>query len=141
MDVEPSTPPGRGHAVSMTLARSLPDDPTGWWILLGTFVLYAASRWFFAWQQARREGDSRPLRTAFAEEDDPETVNAAVTGGFRSYRQFFGFVGSAVAVVLVAALTAGTLRVVLLWIIIPVLVIALSYVDFRQARKARTRAR
>ncbi|MFI7503439.1 hypothetical protein ACIBVL_34210 [Streptomyces sp. NPDC049687] len=121
----------------MTLARSLPDDPTEWWIFLGTFVLYAVARWFFAWQRARREGDSHPVRAAFAEEDDPPTQ---VSGGFRSYRQFFGFSGSAVAVVLVAALTAGRLRVVLLWIIVPLLVTALSYLDFRQARKARSRA-
>ncbi|MFI8301954.1 hypothetical protein ACIF80_00635 [Streptomyces sp. NPDC085927] len=121
----------------MTLARAFPDDPTGWWIFLGTFVLYVVARWFFAWRQARREGDGHPVRAAFAEEDDPGT---AVGGGFRSYRQFFGFVGSAVAVVLVAALTEGRLRLVLLWIIIPLLVIALSYLDFRQARKARSRA-
>lgn len=124
----------------MTLARSLPDDPTEWWIFLGSFVLYALGRWFFAWQQARREGDSHPVRTALAEEDDPDATNAALTGGFRSYRQFFGFVGSAVTVFLVAALTDGRLRVVLLWSIVPMLVIALSYLDFRQARKARSEA-
>ncbi|KRD20959.1 MULTISPECIES: hypothetical protein [unclassified Streptomyces] len=117
----------------MTLAHALPDDPIGWWIYLGTLVLYAAARWFFAWRQARRDGDSHPARTASAE-DDPQP---AVTGGFRSYRQFFGFVGSAVAVVAVAALTEGRLRVVLLWVVVPLLVTALSYLDFRQARAAR----
>jgi hypothetical protein len=121
----------------MTLARALPNDVTGWWIFLGTFALYAAARWFFAWRQARREGDEHPVRAAFAEEDDPRP---AVTGGFRSYRQFFGFVGSAVVVVLVAGLTDGRLRVVLLWSLVPVLVAALAYLDFRQAREAHSRA-
>ncbi|MFD9467389.1 hypothetical protein [Streptomyces sp. NPDC060027] len=124
----------------MTLARALPDDAAEWWFFLGTFVLYALGRWFFAWQRARREGDSHPVRTAFAEEDDPDATHAALVGGFRSYRQFFGFVVSAVTVVLVTALTEGRLRVVLLWIIVPLLVIALSYLDFRQDRKARSRA-
>ncbi|WP_260147805.1 hypothetical protein [Streptomyces sp. PanSC9] len=41
---------------------------------------------------------------------------------------------------LVAALTDGRLRVVLLWIIVPLLVVALSFLDFRQARKARSEA-
>ncbi|MGW0703763.1 hypothetical protein ACWD0A_31550 [Streptomyces sp. NPDC002867] len=64
-----------------------------------------------------------------------------MAGGFRSCRQFFGFVGSAVAVVLVAVLTEGRLRLALLWIIIPLLVAALSYLDFRQARKERSKFR
>ncbi|MFF0302483.1 hypothetical protein ACFYTV_17460 [Streptomyces sp. NPDC004562] len=124
----------------MTLARSLSDDATEWWIFLGTFVLYALGRWFFAWQQARREGDSHPMRTAFAEEDDPAASHAAMVGAFRSYRQFFGFVGSTIAAVLVAALTEGWLRHALLWIIVPLLVIALSYLDFRQSLKERSEA-
>lgn len=86
--------------------------------LPGNVVLYVLARWFFAWQRARREGDSHPMRTAFAEEDDPGASHAAMVGGFPSYRQFFGFVGSAVAVVLVAALTEGWLRHVLLRIIV-----------------------
>ncbi|MFF1543751.1 hypothetical protein [Streptomyces sp. NPDC058291] len=122
----------------MTLARSLPDDPTGWWIFLGTFVVYALARWFLAWRQARREGDEHPVRAAFAEEDDPGTTAA---GGFRSYRQFFGVVGSAVLVLLVAGLTTGPLRLALLWTIVPLLVAALAYLDFRQARKERARVR
>ncbi|MEU4034469.1 hypothetical protein [Streptomyces collinus] len=124
----------------MTLARSLPDDPTEWWIFLGTFVLYVLARWFFAWQQARREGDSHPVRAALAEEDDPDALRVATVGGFRSYRQFFGFVVGTFAVVLVAIYTEGRLRVVLLWVIIPMLTIALSYLDFWQARKARNSA-
>ncbi|MGY4993290.1 hypothetical protein [Streptomyces sp. 900105245] len=124
----------------MTLARSLPDSATEWWIFLGTFVLYALGRWFFAWSQARRDGDRHPVRAAFAEDDAPGASSAALRGGFGSYRQFFGFVGSTVAVVLVAALTDGRLRVVLLWIIVPLLVVALSFFDFRQARKARSGA-
>ncbi|MGQ4362249.1 hypothetical protein [Streptomyces sp. SAS_272] len=120
----------------VTLARALPDDPIGWWIYLGTFVLYAVARWCFAWRQARRDGDSHPARAAWAE-DDPRP---AVTGGFRSYRQFFGFVGSVLAVVALAALTEGRLRVVLLCVVVPLLVTALSYLDFRQARAARARS-
>ncbi|MFI6660417.1 hypothetical protein ACIBL8_33325 [Streptomyces sp. NPDC050523] len=123
----------------MTLARSLPDGPTEWWIFFGTFVLYVVARWFFAWQQARREGDRHPMRAALAEEDDPDALRAASVGGFRSYRQFFGFAVGTLAVVLVATLTEGRLRVALLWIVIPMLVIALSYLDFWQARKARSR--
>ncbi|MEU0075093.1 hypothetical protein ABZ027_37005 [Streptomyces sp. NPDC006332] len=118
----------------MTLARSLPDDPAEWWILMGVLVLYVVARWFFAWLHARREGDDHPMRAAIAEEDEPGTE---VAGGFRSYRQFSGFVGSAVAVFLVAALTEGRLRVVLLCVMVPLLVTGLSYLDFRQARKAR----
>ncbi|MFJ9538023.1 hypothetical protein ACIRPX_12265 [Streptomyces sp. NPDC101225] len=121
----------------MTLA--LPDGTAEWWIFLGTFVLYVLARWFFAWQQARREGDSHPMRAALAEEDDPDALRAASVGGFRSYRQLFGFAVSALAVVLVATLTGGQLRVALLWIAIPMLVIALSYLDFWQAQKARSR--
>ncbi|MCX5263063.1 hypothetical protein [Streptomyces sp. NBC_00199] len=120
----------------VTLARAAPDDPIGWWIYLGTFVLYGGTRWFFDWRQARRDGDSHPARSALAA-DDPRP---AVTGGFRSYRQFFGFVGSTIAVVAVAALTEGRLRVVLLWVVVPLLVTALSYLDFRQARAARARS-
>ncbi|MFG2573397.1 hypothetical protein [Streptomyces sp. NPDC048481] len=117
----------------MTLAHALPTDASGWWIFLGTFALYAAVRWFLAWRQARRDGDRHPVRAAFAEEDEPVP---SMTGGFRSYRQFFGCVGSAVVVVLVAGLTAGRLRLALLWTVVPVLIAALAYVDFRQARSA-----
>ncbi|MET8944780.1 hypothetical protein ABZX30_14655 [Streptomyces sp. NPDC004542] len=124
----------------MTLARALPDDGLGWWLYLGTGFLYALGRLFFAWLQARREGDGHPVRAAFAEDDDPYGKNVAFRGGFRSYRQFFGFVGSGVAVVVVAMLTDGRPRVVLLWVIIPLLVIALSYLDFFMARKERASA-
>ncbi|WP_448318210.1 hypothetical protein [Streptomyces sp. CO7] len=122
----------------MMLARSLPDTATEWWIFLGAFVLYVFSRWFFAWQQARRDGDSHPVRAALAEEDDPQELQvAATTGGFRSYRQFFGCLVGGLVVVLVVALTSGGLRLVLLWTVVPVLIVALAYLDFRQARKAR----
>lgn len=124
----------------MMLARSLPDSATEWWMFLGILVLYVFSRWVFAWQQARREGDPHPVRAAVAEEDDQGAVDAAVRGGFRSYRQFFGFVGGAVVVVLVAVLTDGRVRLALLWTVVPLLVVALAYLDFRQARKARARA-
>ncbi|WP_435278956.1 hypothetical protein [Streptomyces sp. 1222.5] len=68
------------------------------------------------------------MRAALAEEDDvPGASSAVMTGGFRFYRRFFGFVGSAVAVVPVDALTDGRLRVVLLWIIVPLLAVALSF--------------
>ncbi|MCQ9135835.1 hypothetical protein [Streptomyces hilarionis] len=118
----------------MTLARALPTDASGWWFFLGTFALYAAARWFFSWRRARRDGDEHPVRAAFAEEDDPRPATA---GGFRSYRQFFGFVGSAVLVVVVAGLTAGRLRLALLGTLVPLLITALAYLDFRQARKER----
>ncbi|MDT9680642.1 hypothetical protein RND61_00850 [Streptomyces sp. TRM76323] len=104
-------------------------------------ALYVLGRWFFAWQQARREGDSHPVRAAFAEEDDPDAVNASPTGGFRSYRQFFGFVASTVVVTLVVTLADGRVRFLLLWFLVPLLVVALSYVDFRQTREARSKAR
>ncbi|MEU3795193.1 hypothetical protein AB0F07_36270 [Streptomyces fructofermentans] len=122
----------------MTLARAFPDDATGWWIFLGSFALYVLGRWFFAWRQARRDGDSHPVRAAFAEEDDADAIHAVTVGGFRSYRQLFGFAGSAVITVLVAVLTDGGLRTALLWTVVPLLVTALSYVDFRQARQARS---
>ncbi|MFF9093553.1 hypothetical protein ACF1AX_10580 [Streptomyces sp. NPDC014802] len=109
-------------------------------MFLGILVLYVFSRWVLAWQQARREGDPHPVRAAVAEEDDQGAVDAAVRGGFRSYRQFFGFVGGAVVVVLVAVLTDGRVRLALLWTVVPLLVVALAYLDFRQARKARARA-
>ncbi|MBH5336991.1 hypothetical protein IHE55_20375 [Streptomyces pactum] len=124
----------------MTLARSLPDDATEWWIFLGVLALYVLGRWFFAWLQARRDGDDHPVRAALAEEEGPDDTRAAATGGFRSYRQFAGFVVSGVVVALVATLTDGGLRVVLLWIVVPLLTLAMSYLDFRQARRARARA-
>ncbi|MFF4435327.1 hypothetical protein [Streptomyces sp. NPDC001621] len=102
----------------MTLARSLPGSATEWGILLGTFVLYALGRWFFAWSQARRDGDRHPVRAAFAEEDDASGGPKAPPSKPRSRR----------------------LRVVMLWIIVPLLVVALSFLDFRQARKARSGA-
>jgi len=122
--------------VLMTLARAYPTDASGWWFYLGTLALYAVVRWFLAWRQARRDGDQHAVRAAFAEEDGPAP---STTGGFRSYRQFFGFVGSAVVVVAVAGLTAGRLRLALLWTVVPVLIAALAYLDFRQARNARPR--
>ncbi|WP_345579969.1 hypothetical protein [Streptomyces prasinosporus] len=122
----------------MTLARSLPDDATEWWVLLGALALYVLGRWFFAWRQARREGDARPARAAFAEEDDADAVGAASTGGFRSYQQFLGFVAGSFLVALTAALTDGRLRVTLLWTVVPPVVVALAYLDFRQVRRARS---
>ncbi len=124
----------------MTLASSLRDDPTEWLIFLGTFVLYVLTRWFLSWQQDRREGDNHPVRAALAEEDDFDALHAATVGRFRSYRQLTGFALGAMAVALVATLTKGELRVILLWIVIPLLVIALAYLDFRTARNARSRA-
>lgn len=124
----------------MTLARALPDSPLGWWIFLGVAVVYACTRWLLAWHQARRDGDSHPLRAAFAEEESDEAEAMKGAGGFRSYRQFFGAVAAAVTVVLVGALTEDRLRLALLLTIVPVLVAALAYLDFRRARTARTRA-
>ncbi|MFD5099801.1 hypothetical protein [Streptomyces albidochromogenes] len=123
----------------MTLARNLPDDATEWWIFLGVAALYLGSRWFLAWRQARRDGDSDPVRTAFAEEE-PDAASMAFSGGFRSYRQFFGVLAAAVVVVLVVTLTEDRLEMVLMCTLVPVLVMALAYLDFRQARTARARA-
>ncbi|WP_434599840.1 hypothetical protein [Streptomyces sp. A5-4] len=132
-------PPIKGYALFMTLARSLPDSAAEWWILLGVVALYALSRWFLAWRQARRDGDRHPVRAAFAEEEPGEGNAAPATGGFTSYRQFLGFVTAAVVVSLVVALTEAGLRVVLLCTIVPALVLALAYLDFRIARSARAR--
>lgn len=107
-------------------------------MFLGFCGLYALGRWFFAWRQARRDGDSHPVRAVLDEEDEPQAVKAAPPGAFRSYRQFFGYVGSMVAVVLLAAFTSGRLRVALLGTIAPLLVMGLSYLDFRQARRMRS---
>ncbi|MCT9091375.1 hypothetical protein N4G70_21265 [Streptomyces sp. ASQP_92] len=130
----------------MTLARSLPDDPVEWWIYLGVIVFYVLGRWFFAWRQARHDGRSHPARAVWHEDDGPDEVSTppttrpAPTGGFASYRQFFGFVGSAAVVLLIVLLTDGPLRVTLMCIVAPVLVLGLSYLDFRKAGKARSAA-
>ncbi|GGS84546.1 hypothetical protein GCM10010240_17470 [Streptomyces griseoviridis] len=123
--------------VRMTLARSFPDSAAEWWIVTGVVAFYALCRWFLAWREARRNGDPHAVRAAFAEEDDPVAVRATMTGGFASYRQFLGFLGSALVVGVVAVTTEGTARVVLLSTLVPVLVAALACLDFRQARKAR----
>lgn len=124
----------------MALARAFPDSPVGWWIFLGVAVVYACTRWLLAWHQARRDGDRHPPRAAFADEEPDETKAMMGAGGFRSYRQFFGAVAAAVTVVLVVTLTEDRLRLTLLWTIVPVLVVARAYLDFRRARTARTRA-
>lgn len=128
-----------GYADAMTLAHSLPDSPTEWWLYLGVLALYTLTRWCLAWWQARREGAEHPVRAAFDDEEpaDETNVRAAAIGAFRSYRQLFGFVGGAVAIVLVAALTHGELQLVLLCTLIPVVVIVLAYLDFRRARTQR----
>ncbi|MFI1016688.1 hypothetical protein [Streptomyces sp. NPDC020965] len=123
----------------MTMARGLPDSSTEWWVLLGVVALYALTRWFLAWRQARRDGDRHPVRAAFAEEE-PGEGNLMATGGFRSYRQFFGVLVCTVIVVLILTLAQGGLELVLMCTVVPVLVVAMAYVDFRQARTARTRA-
>ncbi|MFB7774504.1 hypothetical protein ACFC0S_33480, partial [Streptomyces sp. NPDC056084] len=106
---------------------------------MGVVVVYALGRWFFAWRQARRDGQIHPLRAVLAEDDDSETMRRTPCGGFSSYRQFFGFVGSAAAVALIASLTHDRLRVSLMWTIVPLLTLALAYLDFRLSRKARDR--
>ncbi|MGW0908279.1 hypothetical protein [Streptomyces sp. NPDC002853] len=125
------------------MARSLPDSPTEWWILLGGLALYLLGRWFFAWRQAQLEGRRRPARAALDElgEDDDDEMNTVkvAAGGFDSWRQFIGFVVGGVAIFTIAAFTDGALRVALLWFVSPLLVIALAYVDFREARKARAK--
>ncbi|WP_320773587.1 hypothetical protein [Streptomyces sp. CRN 30] len=122
----------------MTLARSHPDSPAEWWILIGVLALYVLARLFFAWWRARAEGDRHPVRAAFSDEDESDTARtASVLGGFASYRQLFGFAGSALLVGLVAGFTDGTPRVVLLSSIVPVLVVGLAYLDFRLALRGR----
>ncbi|MGW2794404.1 hypothetical protein ACWC9H_31355 [Streptomyces sp. NPDC001251] len=138
-DTDPPAPSGPGHPRLMRLARSASDDPLEWFLYLGVVVVYALGRWFFAWRQARRDGQIHPLRAVLAEDDDSETMRRTPYGGFSSYRQFFGFVGSAAAVALVASLTHGRLRVSLMWTIVPLLTLALAYLDFRLSRKARDR--
>ncbi|MGW7073531.1 hypothetical protein ACWGII_07980 [Streptomyces sp. NPDC054855] len=125
------------------MARSLPDSPAEWWILLGALTLYLLGRWFFAWRQAQLEGRRRPARAALDElgedDDDEMTPMRAAAGGIDSWRQFIGFVVGGVVIFTIAALTEGALRVALLWFVSPLLVIALAYVDFREARKARAK--
>ncbi|MFE9123289.1 hypothetical protein [Streptomyces sp. NPDC007172] len=121
----------------MTLARSSSDDPLEWFIYLGVIVVYALGRWFFAWRQARRDGQSHPARAALAEDDSSGTTRRIPYGAASSYRQLFGFFGSGLAVALVASLTHGRLRVTLMWTIIPLLPLALAYLDFRRSREAR----
>ncbi|THA75034.1 hypothetical protein E6R60_18515 [Streptomyces sp. A0642] len=124
----------------MTLARSLPDSPTEWWIYLGAFAVYVLTRLFLAWHQARKEGADHPLRAAFSEEEPEESSRPLTIGSFRSYRQILGFVAGTVVIVMVATLTDGALRVVLMCTLAPVIVAALAYLDFRLARTARLRA-
>ncbi|MGW6025234.1 hypothetical protein [Streptomyces sp. NPDC055099] len=125
------------------MARSLPDSATEWWILLGALALYALGRWFFAWRQAQLEGRRRPARAALDElgedDDDKMTPMRAAAGGYDSWRQFIGFMVAGVVIAMIAGLTEGALRVALLWFVSPLLVIALAYMDFRQARKARAK--
>lgn len=125
------------------MARSLPDSPTEWWILLGALALYALGRWFFAWRQAQLEGRRRPGRAALDElgedDDDEMTPMRAGFGGYDSWRQFIGFIVAGVVIAMVAGLTDGALRVALLWFVSPLLVIALAYMDSREARKARAK--
>lgn len=124
----------------MTLARSLPDSATEWWIYLGAFLLYVLTRLILAWRQAREDGADHPVRAAFSEEEPEESNTSLAIGAFRSYRQLAGFVGGTVAIVLVATLTDGHLRLVLMCTLAPVIVMALAYLDFRISRTARLRS-
>lgn len=124
----------------MTLARSLPDSATEWWIYLGAFALYVLTRLLLAWRQAHHDGAAHPVRAAFAEEEPEESNTSVAIGAFRSYRQLAGFVGGAVAIALVATLTDGDLRLLLMCTVAPLIVMALAYLDFRLARTARRRA-
>ncbi|MEU1433550.1 hypothetical protein ABZ438_05590 [Streptomyces sp. NPDC005786] len=124
----------------MTPAHSLPDSATEWWIYLGAFALYVLTRLVLAWRQAHHDGADHPVRAAFAEEEPEESNTSVALGSFRSYRQLAGFVGGAVAIVLVATLTHGVLRLLLMCTVAPLIVMALAYLDFRLARTARQRA-
>ncbi|MEU0690712.1 hypothetical protein [Streptomyces uncialis] len=123
----------------MTLARTMPDDANGWWVLLAVLALYVVTRWFLAWNQARREGDPSPLRAAFDEEEPDEGGTATAFGGFRSYRQYFAFVGGALVIGLVLGLTEGRTELVMMCTVVPAVVIVVAYLDFRRARSARAR--
>ncbi|MBW5249644.1 hypothetical protein JGS39_11630 [Streptomyces sp. P01-B04] len=124
----------------MTLARSLPDSATEWWIYLGAFSIYALTRLVLAWRQARDEGAEHPVRSAFTDEEPEEPRVSAAFGAFRSYRQLFGFFGGAVAIVLIATLTDGQLRLVLMCTLAPLIIMGLAWLDFRVARAARSRS-
>ncbi|WP_307123390.1 hypothetical protein [Streptomyces sp. B1I3] len=122
----------------MTLARSLPDTATEWWLYLGVLALYLLTRWFLAWHQARKEGVEHPVRAAFDDEEPGENAGpAAAMGAFRSYRQLLGFLAGGILIVLVATLTEGGLQLALMCALIPVVVTLLAYVDFRRARTHR----
>ncbi|WP_369213264.1 hypothetical protein [Streptomyces flavofungini] len=128
----------------MTLARYHDNSATDWWIIFGALALYVLARWFFVWRQARSEGRRQPARSALHElgDDDntpgmpPERTSVA---GYQSWRQFTGLVSGALVIGVTVALTDGALRVALLSVVVPLLVIVLAYVDFREARKARAK--
>ncbi|MBV2354168.1 hypothetical protein KUM39_07290 [Streptomyces sp. J2-1] len=118
----------------MTAAPESPRTLVEALALAGLVVLYAVGRWVFAWRDARRRGMARPVG-AVLDEDGP---TGGAYGSFASYRQFAGFLGGAVVVLLIAWLTRGVVRTGLLWSVTPLLVVGLAYVDFRQVRNARS---
>ncbi|WP_432057622.1 hypothetical protein [Streptomyces sp. bgisy022] len=120
----------------MTLAHAYPDDLATWGVYIGVIALYALARWTFVRRRDRREGPEHAGRVPLPGEDGP---GAAAWGAFRSYRQFFGYVGSAVVVALVLTTTGGTLRVVLVCTVAPLLVVALAFLDVRLERKRKER--
>ncbi|NGO81376.1 hypothetical protein G6045_37810 [Streptomyces sp. YC504] len=125
----------------MTLATRLPDSPAEWAIILAALAFYLLVRWFLSWRQARVEGRERPAQAALDEvgDDDSEAGPVMRAMGYDSYRQVIGIVVCAAVIVLLTAMTQGTLRVVLLAVVCPFLVAGMAYIDFRKAREVRAK--
>jgi hypothetical protein len=123
----------------MTLARSLPDSPGEWFLFLAALAVYIAARFVLAWRQARKDGAEHPLRTAFDDDEPDNGSRSVMLGGYASYKEFLGVVASGIAIGIVAAATDGPLRVALMATIIPIIVVAMAYFDFRRARRNRQR--
>ncbi|MFI0238049.1 hypothetical protein [Streptomyces sp. NPDC016845] len=76
----------------MTLARSMPDSPAEWGILLGALAVYLLGRWFFAWRQARAEGHRRPARAALHDAGDDDAPGQDPNPwGYKSWQEFLRF--------------------------------------------------
>ncbi|CAL9475709.1 hypothetical protein [Streptomyces sp. enrichment culture] len=118
----------------MTLAHIYPDDPTTWGAYVCVIALYALARRLFVRRRDRHEGTEHAGRVPLPGENGPSAV---AWGAFRSYRQFVGYAGSAVVVALVLTTTGGTLRLVLVCTVVPLLVVALAFLDVRLEGKGR----
>lgn len=124
----------------MTLARSLPESPAEWTLILGAFAFYLLGRWFFAWRQARADGQRRPASAALNNlgEDDTSISMLPPPRGHASWKEYGRFVLAALLIALIALLTDGALRVILMVIVVPLLVTVVAYLDFRESRNRRS---